>query len=434
MNRPLSPLEHAGWLIDQGINQNWVVIARLSKKLHGPNLKKALEQIQKMYPPLQCKIKRTDTPEFVTEDVPEIPLTILERKGNDHWLEEADDELLIPFPWDKGPLMRVKVLVSNDRSDLLITVSHIIADGVSSVGLLKKILKIIGNFRKGETSISEPIYKELPSTFELLKRDLKYPPEFLDIFGKLVLLFNKPVEMPGDIDVPPEKRRTRLVPKLMTQKETKELIARCKKENTTVHGAICAAVLQTVAEQIRHLSTAKKTGPLMIGCCSPVNIRHLFKRPVGEEMGNFISDALHYQLIDENTSLWKNARKVKETLIKDLKFGRDIKALLEMKTGFTEKLTPIEMVHNLNKLFPPVLVTNLGVIKLPDELSELIPDSIHYTASINPAAKNGFTVAVFTYCGCLNLEFLYSEPYISKERAYLMIDNTINRLKIAVHE
>ena len=100
MNRPLSAGEHLLWLIDQAVPQNFVMVARLSH-LSGmltnlPSLlRQALDILRQRYPSLNCQIKRgkAKVPGFVTGNVPKIPLRIIQRKGDDHWIEESENEI-----------------------------------------------------------------------------------------------------------------------------------------------------------------------------------------------------------------------------------------------------------------------------------------------------------------------------------------------------
>lgn len=432
MNRQLSELEHAAWILDQGIPQNFVMLARVSGTLSEPVLREALDMVQERHPPLKCKIKEGRPPEYVSENVPKIPLQVMERKDENQWIEFAEKEIMEPFPFTEGPLVRVIQLASQNKCDLIVTFCHIIADATSGVNFINNLLRIAEKLARGIKPDAEPTLPVLPSSLELLRKDLKFKPEFLDIAGRFNRTIHKPVELPGDEESPPEKRITRIIQKILSPEDTKRLASRSKENRNSVHGALCAAFLQAVVEQIRKTQELPKKGPFMVGCLTPVNMRPLFSRPVKEEIGDYISHALHTQLIDENVSIWAAAKNVKKSIERELKFRRDIKETRGIGELLKVFKTPEEMVTGLIDAFPPVAVTNMGRLDIPEQFGELKLEEIHYAVSINPACKNGFAVAVTTHRGHMTLNYLYSEPYLSEKTANTMVESTMNRLKEAI--
>jgi NRPS condensation-like uncharacterized protein len=85
---------------------------------------------------------------------------------------------------------------------------------------------------------------------------------------------------------------------------------------------------------------------------------------------------------------------------------------------------------NINKLFPPVVVTNLGRLDIPEQFGDLTLEQLHFTLAI-AVLKNGFAIAVSTFRGLMTLNFLYSEPYISEKKANEIMESTMKRLKEA---
>lgn len=435
MNRPLSPIEHILWLIDQAVSQNFVMVANLSGPLKTSFFRQALDIVQQRHPPLRTKIKQGLVPEFVTGGVPQIPLRIINRENDEHWIKESEEEIHQPFSWTQGPFIRVVLLTSNNKCDLLVTCCHLVADATSGIKIIKNLLDYINKLSQGKTIVNAPSLSELPSSIDLLRKDLKYKSEFFDISSRIKRLFYKPVDLHGDVDASPINRTTRIIQLSLSRDETKKLTIRSKIEKTSVHGALCAALLQAVVEQMRKSQDVSKKYPLMIGCITPVNIRHLFCQPVEDDIGNFISDAFHYQLIDDRDLLWIAARKIKKSLQKELRFGRDIKALRELARSTpaaTTKASPKEVAIEANKTFPPVAVTNMGQLDIPDKFGALTLENLHFTLSINPAAKGGFVLSVTNLGGRTTMNFLYAEPFISKERATVMAESTLKRLKEAI--
>jgi NRPS condensation-like uncharacterized protein len=434
MARPLSAGEHIFWLIDRALSQNFVMVAHLSggiPKEPEPVFRRVLDLVQKKHPALRRKFKDGKAPEFISDGVGQIPLRIIERKDGDHWMEESEKEIQRPFPWTKGPLARLTLLISQDKCDLLAVFCHVTMDGVSGFTFVENVLSAVAKLSRGETADFGPPLPELPSVVDFLREDVKQKARSKAAKTAKKKDIQEPVELAGDVNVPVDKRITHTIQRELSQSETGKLVTRCKEENTSVHGAICAAVLQATVEQIREARDVKKNKPLMIGCLTPVSIRHLFTEPVGEGIGNFISNALHYQLVSHKTSLWTVARKVKNKILKILENGEDIMGHLNAGNFLKDDSTPGEMLASQSKFFPPVAVTNIGRLEIPEQFGNITLESIHFTAGCSPAAKNGFAVTVTTFAGRIIMNFLYAEPYISKQRATKMVENVIKRLKAA---
>jgi hypothetical protein len=313
------------------------------------------------------------------------------------------------------------------------TFLHMAVDATSGVIFVQDLLRAVDKISRGDTTSESPL-PALPFSGELLRKDVIKKAESLTTTNIPDQGAPRPVELKGDQEVPPEKKINRVIPGTFSPKETKKLLSRCKKEKTSVHGAICAAILQTVVEQVKESQEVPQKGPIMIGCCTPVNIRHLFSRSVDEDMGNFISDALHFQFIDNNASLWTAAREVKDSLNKILNSGEDIKVIFNVGELLKAYSTPGDLLSGVSQSFPPVAVSNMGRLDIPEQFGELSLDELHFVVSINPAAKNGFGAAVTSFRGGININFLYVEPYISKKRAELMVESTMKRLKEAIRE
>jgi NRPS condensation-like uncharacterized protein len=434
MNRLLTTVERLAFLIDQTVNQNFVMVATVSGPLTDSILRQALDLEQQRHPPLKCKFIDGDPPRFSTEGVPQIPLRIIQRQSDDHWLEIAEKEILEPLPWRTGPMVRVVLLRSKEKCDLLVTLCHITADAISGVNFMKNLLIIADKLSRGETLEPQPPLAELPATHDMIRDDLKYPPEFLYLPTRISKAIHKPVKFLGDKEVPIVEKITRVVQRVLSQEETKKFVTRCRKEKASVHAAVCSALLQSVVEQVRSLQDVPQKGPLMIGCTTPVNIRHLFSVTVGDDIGNFISDALHYQRIDDKSSLWPAARKVKKSLNRELKFKKDIKAVRGLVDLLKNLPTTLDILRAVDQSLPPVVVTNIGRVDIPGQFGDLVLENFHFTLSINPSAPGGIGIAVSSFCDMMTLNFLYLEPYLSKTRVEKIIESTMKRLKEAIKE
>lgn len=424
MNRPLSTFERVFWLLDRAVSQNFVMIARVFGTVRESHLRQALDILQSIHPPLNARFKEGDPPGF-TDGAPPIPIRLLERKDDDHWQKVAEEEMLNPFPWTTGPMMRAILLHSENCCDLLMTFCHITADALSGVKCVEIILSYMAKLDAGEAVEPGPPLKELPSTFDLLRKNLPFgdSPEQGEDNAKAV----QPAVLQPDADAPPDKRITRVIQRVLSPGDARKLLSRCRKEKTSIHAALCAALLQTAVEKIQVIK--EDTGSaILMGCTTPVNVRHLFDRAIGDDIGNFISDALHFQTVDANVSLWEVARDVRTEMKKELSLGNDVKALRDIGGLLEIASTPEAVLKVVDKTLPPILVTNLGQLEIAEHFGSLRLDQLHFVASINPASSGGLGLAVSGFRGMIILNFLYLEPYFSPERATLIVNRTVERI------
>ena len=432
MNRPLSPIEHMMWQVDQIARQNFVFVARILGQISEETLRKALDVLQDKFSSLKIRIQDGAIPEYTTNDVPRIPLRTIAMRDEFHWQEEAEKEIDTVFPFKTGPLVRSVLLNSEKKSDLLLSFCHVPTDGISSLMVLDFLLKIIGDFSQGKPKTPLQNIPLSPASIDLLRKDLKYPNRSFSIIERIKKKIFKPVELMPEIDTPLEKKRSRFLFAQLSKEETHKLLYLAKKEKTTAHGAISAAFFQAIIEQIRSNQNVPQRGPLMLGCFSPVNIRQFFTRSVQEDIGYYISVAVHYQLINEHSSLWSVARKIIKSLKKEIYFGNDIKILFSVNDILKQISDPYELATSIHISNAPIVSTNLGRINLSDQYGDLKLEALYYPASIHFDAKSGLCLESGTFQDCLNLGFLYVEPIVSKKRAEQILSNMIERLKNAI--
>jgi len=439
MDRPLSPLENFMWLLDQGASQNFVMVARVSGNLTEPVLRQALDLMQKKYPPLCARIDPLPSPRFVSEGVPPIPLRIIEKKDDNHWINEAETEMPHLLPWKQGPFVRVLKMDSKENCDLLVTFCHVLFDATSAVLFLKDLLTFSSGLIRGETIAVTTALPTLPSVLDLLKPGLKFKPSFLYIPTQVKLALYKKANLPPDPaningngeTVGKRKNMTRIIQRTLSKAESKKIMTRSRKEKTTVHGTLSASMLQTLVEQIRKFPGYKQKGPLFIGCITPLNMRNACKIPVGDNMGNFITDAIHYQSVDDSSPLMEASRAVENAFRRELDFNRHIKLVIKMAKLLEKTSDPSEIAKSIDISFPSVGVTNMGVLDIPETFGDLVLEKIHFSPAIDPVVKFGLSICSFR--GDVTLNFLYLDPWIPREKAYSMAESVVKRLKDAIN-
>jgi hypothetical protein len=145
MERRLGIFETAETLTDAAAPFNVVGVVEIEPGIGPIGLREALDRAQRRHPLLRAKIVDDDGGfAYDLDDVPPIPLEIVDRKGDDHWLRVAETELNRSFDIATGPLARCSLLTDGSgagASELVVCFLHTIIDGTSAVNLVREILE-----------------------------------------------------------------------------------------------------------------------------------------------------------------------------------------------------------------------------------------------------------------------------------------------------
>jgi hypothetical protein len=134
MRRRLSHTEHV-------VEGNIVYFVRLEGSFSLDQLRSALSRVQRKHPALRAVIREEpDGLYYEADSAPEIPLRILPRVTEDDYRRECQTELITDFAYDK-PQLRAVWLQSEVESDLLLTTSHRICDGMSMLTIVREVLR-----------------------------------------------------------------------------------------------------------------------------------------------------------------------------------------------------------------------------------------------------------------------------------------------------
>ena len=258
--RPLGSLEHLFWLLDQNRSVHFAVTAQMAGRAGRDDWREALDRVQERHPILSVRIEGSpaSVPRFRREDAAPIPLRIVEGDPKTRWESEVGEELATPFDPNRAPLVRAVLIEGSRDTAFILAAHHSIADGLSLAYAIRDTLSALA----GEPLEPLPLAPAQEAILGVGAGDVHERPE-----GGLA---GRPLAYRPLDDARPSVKGLRLPPAL-----TASLADRARREGTTVHGALCAAL--TIADW--------RDGPLRI--TSPINIRPLLD--VGESCGVFVS-------------------------------------------------------------------------------------------------------------------------------------------------
>ncbi|NEO10837.1 MULTISPECIES: condensation domain-containing protein [unclassified Moorena] len=427
LDRKLVPIEEGTEILNRLAKSSYVVtMSRVKGPLSEEILRQALDLIQYRYPCLNCRIVGSlDNLWFQTGGVSKIPLRVVDNLYNEHWQEVVLEELNQGIESDKC-LMRavlVRAESENSASYLITSTHHAISDGLSCVRLHSGILTYCEKIHCGEPITSVLPLPILPPIDRLIPISTR---GFQGIWHRSLLLlriiFNqvwyRPKTLGFEKCVPINLRRCGMVQKSLDKGLTQELINRCKKEKTTVHGAVCGAMLLTAAKSI----TVNKKKRLCVSCLSYVDLRRRLEPVVSDEvMGSLVSCVTSFHTLQSNLSFWDLARNVKKQLEYRLN-GANIFRVIIITKIFLKRF-----LKRPNQGSATVSVTNIGKVNIPKHYGAFELEEISF-GSANASFGGSLSVAVSTFDEKMILNFMFSDPSISHDSMEIFANNVMSYL------
>ena len=437
MNRELGISEKIVWLLSEAGCNNFVIIAKIKGLLSETVLHQSLLNLQKRHPILNVRIKLSGAkPLFVSDKTPEIPLRIVESTNTDDWIEQANKEMNLPFDWEKGPLVRLIWLKSEQESTILVSFHHVIGDAFSGTYFVRDLLSISNELISDGVSNLDVSLPERLASDELIPSDLQgIKGAFNSLGGGLrqgLMFAKQPKKIPPDKEVPAKEVRTCVIHRTLSPEITQLMVERSRKESTSVHGLICAMMLKAVAAKIQD-NNQKKNESVNLGCFSTVNLRNFLIPKIGEEIGLYASGISTFHQLCLDTPTWDLAREVKTNLSRLLDKGEAFATLMLQKNLLNQNLTPLQIAQRANQFFlSATCVTNLGVVNIPQKYGNLELKSIHFCVAGNAFPGGGIGIAATTFNGQAVFNYLFGSPLMTAENAKVIVDNSLETLHNAI--
>jgi hypothetical protein len=376
--RPLSGMEHFLSLLDQHRPVHFAMAAQIEGSTSVQAWRSALDELQKRHPLLSVAIDTNSglAPHFRTVRDAPIPLRVIQGPGASSWQTEIAGELVTSFNAEEAPLARAVLMHGQRDSVFIFTIHHSIADGLSSTYAIRDVLHALA----GKTL--KPL-SPMPALEQLVHMSHNATIDADEI---------------GQPEPPPEGRALTFraiddsLPKVealsLTPEMTRTLIERARVEQTTVHGALCSALVLAGRESYGDWEN------------SPVRVRSPFslrkQLGIGEDCGLFTWSASVPINPRTAADFWDSARSAKASLAEKQALGR---VALEM--AWLEKVVNSGIgVHGAAQISEKgygceLLLTNLGKPAV-----QFDSGSLRLKAMWGPAVLMGFdnehTVGVAT--------------------------------------
>lgn len=387
-------------------------------------VKQALKLVQQRHPMLQVYIVESeDELYFQSKEVKEIPLQVIYKQDENEAIKIAEKELHTKFTKGKTPLCRLTLLYSHQHQntcEIIITFHHGIVDGISCMRFIDDLLFHYQQINDEEDvsqvetlDFIQPIeniinYNILPQK----KENYQSTNEKNSLVPQLII----------EAQASANERFTRMLPRMLSQEKTKLLIEQCQQEKTTVHAAICAAMLFTAAKLI------SRDKQVYLSYGFPVNLRKYCAPEITDQnLGCFISVLGFNQLVEGNTFFWDLARECKSKIQDSLMNGVHITLIQQSKLRTLNRDIVIkhmlskESTMGRNNIFS---ISNRGKFKFRYKDDNLKIKEFYF-ATPQHISGDCFWLGIVTLNEQLFCNFIYVEPVISDRTANLFANDVM---------
>lgn len=394
----LSGLEQIYYAFDAVAPINPCTIIEVEGETTIDQWRAATAKIISRAPVLSCRIVRNPSGHLIFEPLPAMPLPFhVSSRDPNEWQCVTAEEMSTRIDLERGPLFRVTLLHSPSRATLLLTMSHCVVDGKSVLVFFRDILRALAGEPLGPPAVERSMDSLL-----------------IDATGGRWQPWSIPMpavqrESPRPISENP----LHLEAICFNEQITSELKVRARRERTTLHGALCAALTRVFCKDVSahmFLTSAMDVRPILSSGQAGM-------RPV-------ISSST-VKIVNENFLFWDFAKRAREFVRR----SNSVEAIaaLYSKIGEvctacpTQELIPEKLTGKVDG--PEIQLSNLGVLPIPLNYGDTGSIKLKgFWAAMHPGSPNGHFLFCSTVHGQLQMFYTACQPehnMASKLRAEL---------------
>jgi hypothetical protein len=381
--RPLGTMERFLWLLDQSEPTHFSIAAEIEGPTTVASWRLALDAVQRRHPFFSVCIDDSHDarPSFRRILGTQIPLRVINTETADsQWEREMEGELSTRFDPQHAPLLRVALLHHPDKSILIFTTYHPIGDGISTTFAIRDLLRALS----GEKLEPLPLLPCMEVLLGMPQTSPKRP-------GSKTSFRPRPEGVAATIlkTASPHVKGLRL-----STEFTSKLLSRSRHEGTTLHGALCAALV-LAGRQV--FSTWNNT----VRIHSAVDARRLLR--LGDNHMQLASGGIVAVNPDAMAGFWHIARFMKSGLAPAQSPEGVTAGLGGLNDLLLQGLDSEALAQVANQSYAhEATVTNLGNLPFGTTFGNLKLTSM-WGPAINVGGENGQTIGAVTANGSLRL-------------------------------
>ncbi|MGI4757913.1 MAG: condensation domain-containing protein [Janthinobacterium lividum] len=383
----LDPVQEFLWAVELSRPIFAILATEASGTVSPESWRSALDAVQLRYPMLSMTIEKNvgERPQLVPLLDVSLPLRLQSLLHDVDLLRLMEAEARVSFGLGQGPLARLSVYTTAERSYIVFAAHHAICDGLTNLMIMADLIKGASG---GTLGGAKPI---LPSVSEMLG----LPP-----VGSYAHLLKQNGSPPATPEVLEDAKMNGVVLETVA---LERILARARESDATLQSALIVA-LQRAAMS---LSAEWRSGQKL--CLSPVNLRHSIG--VADAAGLWLS--MHPTLLDStsDSDFWEVARTTREPMRHAHSLEAARAGVNALFSAFNTELDPYQP-HSLDphKFFGyDLMVSNLGVVSEPLGNETLRVEKIFQSAT-SPENDKAQVVSVITLEGRLHLHHVSRYP------------------------
>jgi NRPS condensation-like uncharacterized protein len=388
ISRPLGAIEKLFWLADQNRPTHFAMAAEVGGSTGIEQWQDALDRVCRQSALIWSRIVRDKhgAPVFMPVPAGSIPLDVVEN-ATSGWTAHVARELHQPFDTSSAPLLRAKLLHGADRSVIILSVHHAIADGLALSFLMRDVLRAFAG---------EPVRLSTETaSIEHLVAARRATPAMPQ--AEAAPAARPPMPYRPLDGSPPRVEALRL-----SRETTQALRERARLEQSTVNGALSAAVTAAASTLVPGWSD------LALRVVCPIDVR---KRMLnGSEHIGFCLTAVVVDAEGSTRDFWSTARSFSDRL----EPAKSVEGISAMIGLVHDLVSPISTVQQGREVFAQALgaeivLTNLGAVEFRECYGPLTLQAL-WGPSVHPGFAMTQTVGAVTVSDQLHLLHTSYEP------------------------
>jgi phthiocerol/phthiodiolone dimycocerosyl transferase-like enzyme len=390
--RMLGVFEEYFWLLQQRLPRTIVVAAEVHGRTTVEQWRAALGAVQAHHTILSARIHQKPGFRPCFELAPDAPLAlkVVPSESGTRLFELISAELATRFAPDDA-LLRASILYSRNRTTLVLGADHAALDGPSLILLIRDLMRALTGEALGEPRAMPPSHDQWLGMRTSEHYALAMAPRVAPRVAPMGQASEASELNPADNAPLAVGDEQPLLQQIWFEPSVTSLVERhARDQQTTVHGALCAAVM------LAGRALSKSWRDNTIRCASSIDARALLG--ASEHMGLF--PALRGTELDPSTtpSFWDLARSVTQNLAARTtsveSAGGFSWPVLDMISAAAD---PDQLVISSRQRAPTLRIDNYGRLTIPSQYGRLrvkwvTPASMHgapHTQNISVATVDG---------------------------------------------
>jgi NRPS condensation-like uncharacterized protein len=405
-------------------SNTFVFTCRLRGQIDPNGLKDALDEAATVFPILGARvIPQGDSFLLEVGNPSRHKVRILPREDENHGHRLMVEELSRRIPLDAPSLWDAILLSGPDYLDLVLSFNHLIGDGLSAALLIEEVLVIHSGMkpsaRRPVRGSMEQLFKKSQGPFSRLKCTVQNVVELFTTARKKVYWLPEGAENSEKAEGATQFRSL-----AFTESESEALSQAAREHNTTVYGAICAALSFAIYAE------ANVQGGLGIGISSSVSLRSELTEDVSRDFGFFAANLDIITDVDSATDFWQLAREYSRSVKQQIEMGKPQFGLSLLRMVL-KKYPDVDELRQLmvKQAKSTAMVTNMGRLNLKARYGDVVLEHIFGLPSSHLLPRSLLVIAALSFQNKLRLTFGYPIPFTDKTVAERLIEDVMRRLR-----